>query len=157
MATAVAMGASALQVAVHWLRFKRFEKIQVITLVLIVVLGSATLLLHESIFIKWKPSVIYALFAVILFGSQWLSEKPALERMLCDKIQLPRVAWCRLNVSWAVFFSVMAALNIYVAYAFSTTVWVYFKVIGVLGLTLLFIVAQAAYMARHLEKPPAEN
>ncbi|MDF1759580.1 MAG: septation protein A [Coxiellaceae bacterium] len=156
-ATAAAMVTSGIQVAIHWFRFRKFEKIQTITFIMIIVLGSATLLLHKSIFIKWKPSVIYWLFAVVLLGSHLMSPQPLMQKLLHQKIKLKDVIWKRLNVIWAVFFTFMGFLNIYMAYNYSTKVWVYFKVIGTLGLTILFIFAQALYLAKHVQEDDKEK
>ena len=155
VATAVAMIASALQVALYWLKFKRFEKLHVITLALIIFLGSSTLIFHDEIFIKWKPSVIYWLFSIILFGSHWIGKKPLVYKMLSDKIDLPDNAWNTLNMSWAAFFFGLGWLNLYVVYHYSTNAWVNFKLFGTLGLILVFVILQALYMAQFLkvEKP----
>lgn len=149
-ATASAMAASALQVIYQWLRYQRAEKIQIVTCGLILVLGGATLAFHESIFIKWKPSVIYWLFGLILLFSQYIKKQPLLESFLGDKITLPRDIWHKLTLAWASFFIVMGALNIYIAYVFSTTTWVYFKVFGTTSISILFIVGQALYLAKHV-------
>jgi intracellular septation protein len=50
----------------------------------------------------------------------------------------------------------MAALNLFVAYHFSTKDWVYFKVIGCLVLTVLFIIGQSFYLAPYLKEKPDE-
>lgn len=150
-ATAAAMVASLLQVGVHWLRFKKLDKLQLTTFLMITVLGGATLLFHKAIFIKWKPSVIYWLFSVVLLVSHWISPKPLMQKLLHQKIKLKDPVWKRLNVIWAGFFGLMGLINIYIAYHFSTKVWVYFKVFGTLGLTLVFIFLQALYLAKHVE------
>lgn len=156
-ATAAAMVTSAIQVAIHWLRFKKIDKIQGTTCLLILVLGAATLVLHNSIFIKWKPSVIYWLFAIVLLVSHLMSPQPLLQKLLHQKIKLNSVIWKRLNIIWASFFTLMGCLNIYVAYAYSTKAWVYFKVFGTLGLTVLFIFGQALYLAKHIEPDDKEK
>lgn len=151
VATAITMIASAIQVAFHWIRTRTFEKLHVITMISVLILGGSTLIFHKEIFIKWKPSIIYWVFTLVLLGSQFLSSKPLLHRMLGDKISLPSKIWSRLNLSWAVFFLLMGALNLYVVYHFSTNSWVNFKLFGTLAMTLLFIVAQAFYMAHYME------
>lgn len=152
VATASAMAASFLQVSIHWLRFKRFDKIQLATFFMIFILGTATLLFHKAIFIKWKPSLIYWLFSLVLLGSHLMSPQPLMQKLLHQKIKLKDFVWKRLNVIWAVFFALMGSLNLYVAYHYSTKVWVYFKVFGTLGMTLLFIFLQALYLAKHIEE-----
>ena len=150
VATAVTIGASILQVGFFWLKNKRFEKLHLVTLALVVVLGGFTLIFHKAIFIKWKPSIIYWIFSIVIWGTEF-SAKPLLERMLGDKITMPRKIWSRLSHSWAIFFLGMGFLNLWVVYHYSTNSWVNFKLFGTLGLTLLFVVLQALYMTRHME------
>jgi intracellular septation protein len=152
IATGVTMVASVLQVAFFWLWHRRFEKLHLITLALVIFLGSSTLIFHKTIFIKWKPSIIYWVFALILLFSRYFSKKPLLQKMLGDKINLPEKIWHRLNLTWTAFFIFLGALNLYVVYHYSTDGWVNFKLFGTLGLVLVFVVAQALYMTRYMEK-----
>lgn len=156
VATAVTMVASAIQVGFYWLKHRKFEKLHLITLVLIVVLGGMTLILHKAIFIKWKPSIIYWLFALVMLFTHFFSKKPLLQTMIGEKIVMPDMYWKRLNISWAIFFAFLGVLNLYVVYHYDTTSWVYFKLFGTLGLTIVFVVAQAFYMARHMEHDEKE-
>lgn len=151
VATAVAMGASLLQVIYFWLRYHRVEAMHIITLIIILSLGSATLLLHNSMFIKWKPTVIYWVFALMFLLTQFIGNKTLLQRMLGTKITLPNPIWTKLNVSWGVFFAVMGIANLYVVYHYSTNTWVDFKLFGTLGLTIVFIIIQSIYMAKHIK------
>lgn len=152
VATATTMVASLLQVGFFWLWHRRFEKMHLITLALVMLLGSSTLIFHKAIFIKWKPSIIYWVFALILFFSGFFSKKPLIQKMLGDKISLPEKIWWRLNLSWTGFFIFLGMLNLYVVYHYSTDSWVNFKLFGTLGLVLLFVVAQALYMTRYMDK-----
>lgn len=154
IATEVTIAASLLQLSVYWLIHRRFEALHTITFIFVVLLGGSTLLFHKDIFIKWKPSVIYWIFALTLLFSQFFSAKTVLERMLSDKISLATVIWKRLNLSWAIFFILLGFLNLYVVYHFDTNAWVNFKLFGTLGITLIFIIAQALYMTRHMQKNP---
>lgn len=151
VATAVTMGACALQNIAYWLKNRKFEKMHMITLIAVVILGGFTLIFHKAIFIKWKPSIIYWLFAIALLISHWISDKNLLHRMLGDKINLPKPVWQRLNIAWALFFIFLGGLNIYVVYHYDTNAWVNFKLFGTLGLTLIFTIGQAFYMARHMK------
>ncbi len=154
IATEVTIAASLLQLGMYWLIHRRFETLHTLTFIFVVILGGSTLFFHNEIFIKWKPSVIYWIFTIILFISQFFSPKTVLERMLSDKIKLTKKIWQRLNFSWALFFLLLGILNIYVIYHFNTNVWVNFKLFGTLGLTALFIMAQAVYMVRHMLSDP---
>jgi intracellular septation protein len=151
IATAVTIVASVLQLGLYWLIHRRFEKIHIITLLSVVVLGGSTLIFHKEIFIKWKPSIIYWVFSIVLLGSQWIGSKPILQRMLGEKIVMPAKIWLRLNFAWAIFFLLLGLLNLYVVYHFDTNTWVNFKLFGTLGITLVFIILQAIYMTRYIE------
>ncbi len=150
-ATAVAMVASGLQVSIYWLKFRRFEKIQLITFALIIIFGTPTLILHDPMFIKWKVSVLYWIFAIVFLITQWVGKEPMIQRLMGSKVTLPTVIWKRLNLSWAFFTAFVGFVNLYVIYNFSTDAWVNFKLFGTLGLTLTFVVLQAIYMSRHMD------
>lgn len=149
LATAMAIVASLIQVAVFWLKNRRFETLHLATFALILVLGGATLLLQDERFIKWKPTAVNWLFGTVLIGSQLIGKKNLVQRMLGGKIDLPGAVWNRLNLSWGLFFLSMGAANLYVAFHFETETWVNFKVFGSMGLTLLFVLVQALYLVRH--------
>jgi len=149
-ATAVTMAACVLQNMIYWFKNRRFEKLHVITLVSVLILGGFTLIFHKAIFIQWKPSIIYWIFAIVLLFSQYVSRKNLLARMLGDKINLPSEIWNRLNIAWSVFFICLGILNVYVIYHYSLDAWVNFKLFGTLGLTIAFTIAQAIYMSKHV-------
>ena len=134
VATGVAMAASVLQIAWLLVRRRKTEPMHWINLAIIVVFGGATLFLHDEVFIKWKPTVLYWLFAVVLAGGQWLLKRNFLRSMLGKQIQLPDPIWNRLNLAWTAFFAAVGALNLYVAYSWPTETWVSFKVFGIFGL-----------------------
>lgn len=152
LATGVAIAASFVQVAGYWLLTRKVEKMHLITLAILVVLGTATLLLHDERFIKWKPTAVYWLFTVVLLGSQWLSHKNIVQRMMEHAVSLPQHVWNNLNISWALFFLFSGVANLYVAFNFSDEVWVNFKLFGILGLTLLFAIAQGFYMNKYMSE-----
>jgi len=148
--TAVAMVASVIQVLFHRIKYQRYEKMHLISMALIVVLGGATLFFHNPWFIKWKPTGIYWLSAIIFIGSNFIGTRPVIQKMMDSNINLPQKIWQRINIAWAIFFLIMGALNLYVAYNYSTDTWVNFKLFGGAGLTLLFILLQAMYLTRHM-------
>ena len=152
MATAAAIIASVLQLAFVWWRKRRVEKMLLFTTLIIVVLGSLTLIFHNESFIKWKPTVINWLFALVFFGSQWVGKKNLSKRMLGQNINLPDPIWKKLNNSWAAFFFLTGTANLYVAFHYSTEVWVNFKLFGILGLTLIFVILQALYLSKHMKE-----
>jgi intracellular septation protein len=122
-----------------------------VTLGMILVLGGTTLLLHNPIFIKWKPTLVNWLFAIVFLGSHWVGEKPIIERMLSTQIELPSSVWVRLNFSWVSFFILSGGANLYVAYHVSEAAWVNFKLFGMLGLTIVFIFLQTLYLSRYIK------
>lgn len=150
VATAVAMGAACIQVVCYRIKHQRFEKMHVISFLLIVVLGGATLFFHNPWFIKWKPTGIYWLMAGVILGSHWIGSKSMIQRMMESNIALPAAIWTRLNFAWAFYFILLGVVNLYIAYHYSTHVWVNFKLFGGAGLTLLFVFMQALYLTRHL-------
>jgi intracellular septation protein len=149
VATAVAIIASALQVALFWIKNRRVENMHLITLAVILVLGGATLLLQDERFIKWKPTAVNWLFALIFLGSEFIGQKNLVRRIMESNVSLPDLVWSRLNLSWAIFFTAVGIANLYVAFNFKTEVWVNFKLFGIMGFTLLFVIAQAIYLVRH--------
>jgi len=158
-ATAVAMAASALQVLLFWLKNKRVEKMHVITLVLITVLGGATLILKDPVFIKWKPTAVNWMFAIAFLGSQFIGEKSFVKRMMSHAVELPDTIWNKLNYAWVIFFTAMGFANLYVAFTFNLSIWVDFKTYGMLGLTIAFVILQAIFLAKHMpeNKPETET
>ena len=153
LATITAIVASIVQVV--WSRYKtgQFEKLPLITLGTIVILGGATLFFRNELFIKWKPTALYWVLALALVISQFIGNKPLMQRLLEQNVALPTKIWHQLNLSWALFFAAMGIANLYVVYHFDTDTWVNFKLFGTLGLTLVFIVLQGFYMAKHFKQP----
>ena len=141
-ATAIAMAASVLQVIIYRLKHQRYEKMHIISLSLILVLGGATLFFHNPLFIKWKPTGIYWLSALAFLGSAFIGKKTIIQKMMEGNVSLPPKIWGRLN---------MGAVNIYVAYHYETDVWVNFKLFGGAGFTLLFVFLQAIYLTKHIQ------
>lgn len=152
IATAVAILATCLQIGWVWWRHRKVDKMMWISLTLITVLGGATLFFHNPDFIKWKPTALYWLFAIVLAGSALLLRKNLIRSMLEHQVRLPDPVWVRLNIAWASFFLLMGGLNLYVAYSFSEDTWVNFKMFGGLGLMFLFVLGQGYYLSRHIEE-----
>lgn len=146
VATGVAIAATIAQIA--YLRFKvgKVEPMQWISLGVIVVFGGATLLFHDESFIKWKPTVLYWVMAVVLLGGQWLFNKNLMQKLMSSQVQLPQAVWNTVNYSWALFFTIMGIVNIWVAYKFDLDTWVTFKMFGGLGLMLVFVIGQGLHM-----------
>ncbi|QEL10436.1 septation protein A [Kushneria phosphatilytica] len=152
ISTAVLIPATIAQVLFTWWRYRKVERMHLITLALVILLGGATVLLGDGAFIKWKPTVVNWLFAAAFLLSPLIGGKPLIQRMMEKNLTLPRPVWMRLNLAWVAFFIVMGAVNVFVFMNFSEEVWVDFKLFGMLGLTLLFILIQGVYLARHLPR-----
>ncbi|WP_397474384.1 septation protein A [Pusillimonas sp.] len=153
-ATAVAMAASVAQILWIKLRGKAIETTHWINLTVIVVFGGATLLLHNDAFIKWKPTVLYWLFAAILLGGRWIFKRNLLQKVMGAQIRLEEPIWDKLNLSWAGFFVLSGALNLYVAFSgrFTEAQWVNFKVFGLMALMIVFVIAQSLWLGRHIKE-----
>lgn len=150
VATGVLMVATVLQMAYIYFTEKRLQAIHQVTLVLILVFGTLTLVLHDETFIKWKPTVLYAAMALALAVGLWVMNKNFLKILLGSQLPLPDSVWHRLNIAWTGYCLFMSAINGYVAYYFSTEDWVNFKLWGYL-FPLAFLLAQGIYIAKHLK------
>jgi intracellular septation protein len=156
-ATGVLMTVMPIVLLLQWLVTKKISKIYVVSTVLVLVLGSATLFFRAPGFLYWKPTVLNWGIAVVFLGSQWIGDRNIVERMLGAAATLNRSQWARLNQIWVVFFIIVGALNLYVAYRFSEEVWVKFKLFGMLGLTFVFIVIQSIWLAAATKKNAAAD
>ena len=161
IATAVVIVATVAQIGWVWHRHGKVDTMLWVSLGLVVVFGGATLILHDETFIKWKPTILYWLFALTLLGSAQFFGKNLIRAMLDQQLGLPEALWPRLNYAWIGFFAVMGALNIWVAFSFSTDTWVSFKLFGGMGLMLVFIILQGLMLAKYIPEdkesavPPA--
>lgn len=153
-ATAVAMAAGVGQIA--WLKLagRKIEVMHWVNLGIIMIFGGATLWLHNDAFIKWKPTILYWLFGLIIVLSHRLFGRNVLRSMLGGQVRLPEPVWLRMSLSWAVFFLVAGGLNLFVAFSgfFTESQWVTFKVFGLFGLLLVFVVLQSIYLSRHMQE-----
>jgi intracellular septation protein len=153
-ATAVIIIATAVQVTWFWLQHHRIPGVHLLTFGIVVLFGGATLILHNPIFIKWKPTVVTWLLALLCCGLPIVTKtkRTFLQYLLDQKITLPAHVWIKLNWGWAFFFLVVGAVNLYVIYHYTTKVWVDFKVFGIIGATLVFSVLQSIYMTKYLKE-----
>ena len=152
-ATATAIIATLLQIA--WVKYRhgKVDGMLIASGVIIVVFGGATLLLHNELFIKWKPTVLYWLFAVVLFAAEIFWNKNLIRAVMDKQIALPDPVWRKLNHAWAGFFAVLGLLNLYVAFNFATETWVNFKLFGTMGLMLVFVVLQSLFLGKYMKEP----
>jgi intracellular septation protein len=160
LATVVVVIASLAQVVWLKARGKKVDLMLWISLALVVVLGGLTVWLHSETFIKWKPTGLYWAMGLSFLISQTLLGKNLLKLMMGQQMHLPDAVWQRLGLAWALFFAAMGVLNLWVAYNFSTSTWVNFKLFGGIGLMLLFTLGQGLYISRHLpadDRAPAKE
>jgi intracellular septation protein len=155
LATIVVIVATLLQIALLLLLRRKVDTMLWVTFALIAVLGGATVWFHNPTFIKWKPSALYWAMAIVFWASQTLFGKNVLKSLVGEQLELPDAIWRRLNLAWIAFFGLMGIANLYVAYNYSTSTWASFKVFGLTGLMLVFMLAQGAYVARYLEDEPS--
>jgi intracellular septation protein len=150
-ATAVAIVATVAQIG--WLRWRngRVEPMQWLSLGVIVVFGGATLVAQDETFIKWKPTVLYWLMGGGLLVAEYVFKRNGIRALMGSQLELPDPVWRQLLHAWAGFFAAMGVINLWVAYHFDTDTWVNFKLFGGLGLMVLFVLAQAAYLSKHMK------
>lgn len=150
-ATAAAMGATFVQVVWVKLRHGKVDVMLWVSFAIITLFGGATLFLHNENFIKWKPTVLYWCFSSALLLAPVLFKRNLMRSLLEDKLPLPDSTWQNVNLAWGLFFAFLGALNLYVAFTYTTDIWVDFKLFGVTSLIFLFILAQAAMLSKYVE------
>ncbi|MGC6386829.1 septation protein A [Ewingella sp. S1.OA.A_B6] len=150
VASGALIAATALALIFTWIKYRKVEKMTLITFAMVAIFGTLTLVFHNDEFIKWKVTVIYVLFSVALLVSQLVMKKPLIQRMLGKELTLPDHVWNKLNFSWALFFLVCGLANIYVAFWLPQEIWVNFKVFGLTALTLVFTLLSGVYIYRHM-------
>ena len=157
VATSVAIVATLLQLA--WMRYRtgRTEPMQWLSLGVIVVFGGATLVAQDETFIKWKPTVLYWAMGGALLVGQVFFRRNWLQSLMKSQMALPDHAWLVMLWSWSGFFAIMGVINLWVAYHFDTDTWVNFKLFGGMGLMLVFVLLQAIYLGRFMDKGDEEQ
>ncbi|MES2354321.1 MAG: septation protein A [Pseudomonadota bacterium] len=157
LATAVAIVATFMQVGWLLARRRKVDTMLWVSLAIIVVFGGATLIFQNENFIKWKPTVLYWLFAIVLLGGKIVFHRNFIRATLEKQFTVPEPIWNKLNLSWAGFFTAMGFANLYFAFNFPTETWVNFKVFGMSGLMLVFVLFQSVWLAKYIEHPKEES
>lgn len=151
LATLIMVVISLIQIAYLFLRKKKVDTLLWLSLFVVGVLGSLTIYFHSENFIKWKPTVLYWLFGFVLTVSYTLFDKNLIRNMMQEQIKLPEFVWGKLLFSWVIFFALMGGINLLVAFNFSTTIWVNFKLFGGIGMVLIFAIGQSIFLSRYIQ------
>lgn len=157
IATYTLMLSSLIQIILYWLLFRKFEKMHLITFIVVLIFGGLTIYLQDENFIKWKPTIVNWCFSIALFTSHFIGDKPLFQRMINmadDKVTLPNHVWRNINMSWAIFFLFLGFVNLYVAFNYSTEFWVNFKAWGMTLLNFTFLIGMGIYMYKYLKDEP---
>jgi intracellular septation protein len=141
-------------------RTGKFKTMHIITAAVVLVLGTATLLLHDKRFIQWKPTVLLGLTSIAFLGSLGVGKQPLVRRMLealfDEPLKISTRTWLLINLVWVVWFALLAVANIYVARHFAESVWVNFKVFGISVATMIFLIPQVLWLSgKTTQVPPA--
>ena len=161
VATGVLMGSMALLLLVDYVRTRRVSTMHAVSAALVFLFGAATLILHNQRFIQWKPTVFFWLLSIALLGSMWIGKQPLaqtlLNRALEGQVQVSNATWRRVNLLWVLFYVLLGAANLIVAFNTSEATWVKFKVIGLTVATVLFTAAQIAWLMRQPATAPSQE
>jgi intracellular septation protein len=152
VATGVLMVATVAVAVLQWLRRRTVSPMLLFSAGLGLLFGGLTLWFHNELFIKWKPTVLYALLAALLLASQLLSDKPILQKMLEQQLSADDRTWRTVNLSWALFFLALAAANLVFVYRFSTDAWAIWK-LATLALTFVYAFASSLWLAQRAHQP----
>ena len=157
VATGTAIVATIAQIGwVKW-RHGKVDTMLWVSFAIIAVFGGATLILHDETFIKFKPTILYWVFAIILLGSNLILKKNLMRTLLKEKITLPTKVWNQVNLGWSLFFVLLGVVNLYVAFNFSTDAWVNFKLFGTTGMMLVFVLLQAMALSKYVQEVKETN
>lgn len=152
IATVVGIVTTFIQLITTRLLKKQWDKKQIITFTIFCVFGGMTLYFHNPIFVKWKVTIVYWIFALVILGSNYIGKRPLMQSLMEHIIdgQAPHLVWRRINFMWGLFFTIMGALNLYIAYYFSDSTWVNFKLYGLVGALFLFSIVQSFYLFKYI-------
>jgi len=148
VATAAFMVATLVSLIVTYALTRRIAVMPLVTAGVVMIFGGLTLWLHDEVFIKLKPTIIYASFAAVLLGGLAFG-RSFLALVLDSLFQLTEEGWKKLTLRWGIFFILMAILNEIIWRSVSTDTWVAFKTFGFLPITIAFALAQAPLISRH--------
>ena len=158
LATVVVIVATLCQILYLKLRVQKVDAMLWVTASIIVIMGGATIYFHDENFIKWKPTILYWVMAVMLAFTQLVLGKNMMRQVMEQQIKLPEPIWARLGLAWIGFFAIIGAINLVVAYVIypgNLDAWVNFKVYGITALFFVFILGQSFMLGKYMEEEPA--
>lgn len=158
VALQILMIAMPVSFLIKWWITRKIDKMLLGSTVILLIMGSATLIFRNPVFLYWKPTVFYWIAAIAFLASQFIGEKPVAQRFFDSLGEMAAHQWRKLNLLWVLFFVASGFLNLYVAYNFSERFWVKFKVLGFTGISFLFIIGQVLWLMRVMkEKDPKHS
>ena len=153
----VLMVAMPVSFLIKWWITGKIDKMLLGSTIILLVMGSITLIYRDPLFLFWKPTVFYWVAAAAFLASQFIGEKLLIERLFAVLGDMPAKRWRTLNYVWIVFFVLSGFLNLYVAYNFSEAFWVKFKVFGFTAITFVFIILQMIWLMRSMKDKESQQ
>lgn len=158
LATVVVILATLAQLAYVKLRGRKIDGMLWLSFAVISIFGGATIYFNDENFIKWKPTILYWVFAIGLLVAQFGFRKNLMRQVMESTIKLPDPVWNKLGIAWMLFFFVMGLVNLFVAfviYKTDTGAWVSFKLFGLTGLMFAFVIGQTLFLSKYIEEEKA--
>jgi intracellular septation protein len=154
IATVVAIVATTFQLVYLKLRGRKIDAMLWVSFLIITVFGSMTIYFHDDVFIKWKPTIIYWIFALVMGVMQFGFGKNLMRQAMETQIKLPEPVWRNVGLAWMVFFFALGVINLVAAFVIfkgNTSGWVSFKLFGINGLLFVFIIVQTLMLSKYIE------
>jgi intracellular septation protein len=155
LATVVVILATLAQIAYVKLRGRKVDGMLWVSLAVITVFGGATIYFHDDTFIKWKPTILYWVFALALAVAQFGFRKNLIRQVMEPNIKLPDPVWGKVVLSWMAFFFLIGVLNLVAAFMIfrsDTSAWVSFKLFGLTGIFFAFVIGQTMFLSKYIEE-----
>ncbi|MEM7083708.1 MAG: septation protein IspZ [Pseudomonadota bacterium] len=159
VATAVLMATVTLLTIIEWVRTREANKLHLVSTVLLVVLGTVTLVLRDPEFLQWKFSVYHWIVAAVLLWTQLFRKKTGVQSFFetigslsagdddgVDLGKLPEHKYRVSNMASIAYFASVGFINLYVAFRMSEAAWVNWKVFGIVILNFVFMISLMVYL-----------
>ena len=164
LSTKVLLAASVVQIAVFWLWKRTVEKMHLGTFIVVLVMGSLTILLDDPIFIIWKPSIVNWSVATVLLVSILI--KKNLVKKLTEgfmkqaphlSLDMPHAKWTPIGIIWVLYFIALGIINLFVYFTYGEDFWVTFKLVGFTVINAVFFIGQFIYLSRYITEIKPDN